>query len=92
MFGSSKTVCIFVLRYINTKILKQMQVSIKITDKLLSDRKFRLQTADALEVSERNVENLAKSRSSNLTKLAAVMVYKKYGFKQSEILVESDAD
>lgn len=69
-----------------------MQVSIKITDKLLSDRKFRLQTADALEVSERNVENLAKSRSSNLTKLAAVMVYKKYGFKQSEILVESDAD
>ncbi|WP_445453139.1 hypothetical protein [Flavobacterium sp. 25HG05S-40] len=62
-----------------------MRVSQIIIEKLLNDKNFRLSTALALEVSERNVQNLAKANSDNLTKMSAVKVYKDNGFTDEEI-------
>ncbi|WP_298118047.1 hypothetical protein [Flavobacterium sp.] len=64
-----------------------MKVSQIIVEKLLNDKNFRLNTALALGVTERNVINLAKSNSDNLTKMAAVNFYKSTGLKDDEIFV-----
>jgi hypothetical protein len=62
-----------------------MNISLLIQEKLLNDKDFRLNTALALNVSERNIQELAKRRSDNLTKAAAVKYYKSTGLKESEI-------
>ena len=63
-----------------------MKVKPLIIEKLLNDKIFRLKTALALGVTERNVQQLAERNSDNLTKMAAVKFYKSTGLKESEIL------
>ena len=65
-----------------------MNISTLIKEKLLNDKDFRLRTALALQVTERNVQNLAKNNSDNLTKAAAVKFYKSTGLKDKEIFEE----
>lgn len=62
-----------------------MKVSALIIEKLLNDKKFRLSTALALGVSERNVQQLAERNSDNLTKMAAVQYYRSTGLKDKDI-------
>lgn len=62
-----------------------MRVTQIIIEKLLNDKNFRLTTALALGVSERNVQKLAQANSDNLTKMAAVKVYYQFGFCDEEI-------
>lgn len=64
-----------------------MKVSQLIIGKLLNDKNFRLNTAIALNVTERNIQILAdkNSTNSNLTKMAAIKFYKSTGLKESEI-------
>jgi heterodisulfide reductase subunit B len=62
-----------------------MKVTPLIIEKLLNDKIFRLNTALALGVTERNVQQLAERNSDNLTKMAAVKYYKSTGLKESEI-------
>jgi len=62
-----------------------MKVTSLIIEKLLNDKIFRLNTALALGVTERNVQQLAERNSDNLTKMAAVKYYKSTGLKESEI-------
>ena len=62
-----------------------MKVTQLIIEKLLNDKKFRLSTALALGVSERNVQQLAQRNSDNLTKMAAVKVYREHGFTDEQI-------
>ena len=80
-----RRVCIFAYIYVQNYILK-MKVTQIIIEKLLNDTKFRLNTALALGVTERNVYNLAKSNSDNLTKAAAVEYFKSTGLTEDEIL------
>ena len=62
-----------------------MRVSQLILEKLLNDKNFRLNTAIALDVTERNVQILAEKNSDNLTKAAAVLYYKSTGLSEEEI-------
>lgn len=62
-----------------------MKVSDLIIEKLINDKIFRLNTALALGVTERNVQQLADRRSDNLTKMAAVNYYKSTGLTDEEI-------
>lgn len=64
-----------------------MKVSQLIIEKLLNDKNFRLSTALALGVTERNIQILAEKNSinSNLTKMSAVNYYKSTGLKEKEI-------
>lgn len=62
-----------------------MRVSPLIIEKLLNDKNFRLNTALALGVTERNVQILADKNSDNLTKMAAVKYYKSTGLTEEEI-------
>lgn len=68
-----------------------MKVSQLIIEKLLNDKNFRLKTALALGVSERNVQQLAERNSDNLTKAAAVKFYKSTGLKEREIFEQQSA-
>jgi len=68
-----------------------MKVSQLIIEKLLTDKNFRLNTALALDVTERNVQNLAERNSDNLTKAAAVKYYKSTGLKEKEIFEQESA-
>lgn len=83
-----RRVCIFAYIYVQNYILK-MKVTQIIIEKLLNDTKFRLNTALALGVTERNVYNLAKSKSDNLTKAAAVEYFKSTGLTEDEILIKA---
>ncbi len=62
-----------------------MNVSDLIIDKIVTDKSFRLQTALALGVTERNVQILASKNSDNLTKYAAIKFFKSTGLKEKEI-------
>jgi hypothetical protein len=62
-----------------------MKVSQIIIEKLLNDKEFRLKTALALKVSERNIVERARANSDNLTKMAAVKVYHEFGFTDEQI-------
>lgn len=62
-----------------------MEVSAIIIEKLLNNKVFRLNTALALGVTERNIQELAKRKSDNLTKAAAVKYYKSTGLKEKQI-------
>ena len=64
-----------------------MKLSQIIIEKLTTDKNFRLNTAIALDVTERNIQILAdkNSNNSNLTKIAAIKYFKSTGFKESEI-------
>lgn len=62
-----------------------MKVTPLIIEKLLNDKIFRLNTALALGVTERNVQQLAERNSDNLTKMAAVKYYKSTGLKDKDI-------
>lgn len=62
-----------------------MKVSTLIIEKLLNDKNFRLNTALALNVTERNVQILAEKNSDNLTKMAAVKYYKSTGLTEKQI-------
>lgn len=62
-----------------------MRVAQIITEKLLNDRNFRLKTAIALSITENGVRKLAKGNSDNLTKMAAVKVYREAGFTDEQI-------
>lgn len=77
-------VCIFAYIY-EQKYTFKMKVSALIIEKLLNDKKFRLSTALALGVSERNVQQLAERNSDNLTKMAAVQYYRSTGLKDKDI-------
>lgn len=64
-----------------------MKVSQIIVEKLLNDKNFRLNTALALGVTERNIQILAEKNTinSNLTKMAAVNFYRSTGLKDKDI-------
>lgn len=62
-----------------------MKVSALIIQKLLKDKKFRLSTALALGVTERNIQQLAERNSDNLTKMAAVEYYRSTGLTDEQI-------
>lgn len=62
-----------------------MNVSDLILEKILNDRDFRMKTALALGVTERNVQILAQKNSDNLTKYAAFVFFKSTGLKEKEI-------
>jgi len=62
-----------------------MNVSELIREKILNDKSFRLQTALALGVTERNVQILAAKNSDNLTKYAAIKFFKSTGLKEKQI-------
>ncbi|RKS00464.1 hypothetical protein [Flavobacterium sp. 102] len=64
-----------------------MKIAQLVIEKLLNDQNFRLNTALALGVSERNVQILAEKNSvnSNLTKMAAIEYYKSTGLKEEDI-------
>lgn len=62
-----------------------MRVSEQILDKIKRDRVFRFGVAMALGISERQVYNLIKNNSDNLTKYKAVEYYLSQGFSESEI-------
>jgi hypothetical protein len=62
-----------------------MNISELVREKILNDKSFRLQTALALGVTERNVQILALKNSDNLTKYAAVKFFKSTGLKEKEI-------
>lgn len=62
-----------------------MKVTSLIIEKLTNDKIFRLNTALALGVTERNVQQLADRNSDNLTKMAAVKYYKSTGLKDKDI-------
>ncbi len=62
-----------------------MRVSQLILEKLTNDKTFRLNTALALNVTERNIQLLVERKSDNLTKYAAVKFYKSTGLKEAEI-------
>jgi hypothetical protein len=62
-----------------------MNVSDFILEKILTDRHFRMQTALALGVTERNVHILATKNSDNLTKFAAYKFYRSTGLKEKDI-------
>jgi len=76
----------YICIYIRTNLQRKMKVTPLIIEKLLNDKIFRLNTALALGVTERNVQQLAERNSDNLTKMAAVKYYKSTGLKESEIL------
>lgn len=79
-------VCIFVKSYEQNYTIK-MKVTQLIIEKLLNDKNFRLNTALALGVTERNIQILAEKNSvnSNLTKMSAVNFYKSTGLNDSQI-------
>ncbi|WP_445454066.1 hypothetical protein [Flavobacterium sp. 25HG05S-40] len=62
-----------------------IKVSQLILEKLLNDKNFRLNTALALNISERSVERLAERQSDNLTKMAAVNFYRSTGLTDEQI-------
>jgi hypothetical protein len=64
-----------------------MKVSNLRLEKIINDRDFRLKTAIALQVTERNIQILAKKNSDNLTKYAAIKFFLSTGLKESEIIV-----
>lgn len=68
-----------------------MEVTQLIREKLLNDLDFRLKTASALSCSERNVKDLAKRNSDNLTKMAAVIVFREAGFTDEQIFEPQSA-
>lgn len=84
LFADMHNVCIFVKSYEQNYTIK-MRVSQLIIEKLLNDKNFRLNTALALGVTERNVQILADKNSDNLTKAAAVLYYKSTGLTDEEI-------
>jgi hypothetical protein len=64
-----------------------MKLSPLVIEKLLTDKNFRLNTALALGVTERNVQILADKNdvNSNLTKMSAVKYYRSTGLKDKDI-------
>lgn len=62
-----------------------MKVSELIIEKIATDRHFRMQTALALGVTERNVQILASKNSDNLTKYAAIKYFLSLGLTENEI-------
>ena len=67
-----------------------MKVSNIILEKIKDDLTFRLQLALALNISERQVQNLGKKNSENLTKYTAVEFYKSQGLSEDEIFEKED--
>lgn len=65
-----------------------MNVSNLILEKIATNRTFRLQTALALGVTERNVQILASKNSDNLTKYAAIKFFMSTGLKENEIIAQ----
>lgn len=63
-----------------------MKPSELILEKLRNDIKFRLNTALALEVGERNVQYLAQKKSKNLLKKPALDFYLSTGLTMDEIV------
>jgi hypothetical protein len=76
---------LYICIYIRTNLQRKMKVTPLIIEKLLNDKIFRLNTALALGVTERNVQQLAERNSDNLTKMAAVKYYKSTGLKDKDI-------
>ncbi len=62
-----------------------MNISELVREKILNDKSFRLKTALALGVTERNVQILASKKSDNLTKYAAIKFFKSTGLKEKDI-------
>lgn len=64
-----------------------MKITSVLIEQLKEDANLRLQVAIALGVGERNVLELAKRESDNLTKYGAIVVFMKYGYTIEEIIV-----
>lgn len=64
-----------------------MKLTHLVIEKLLNDREFRLNTALALKVGERNIQARADENADNgsLTKMAAVNYYKSTGLSEEQI-------
>lgn len=69
---------------------KEMILTKLILDKITESKDFRLGVAKSLGLSERQVQNLVKSNSENLTKYPAVKYYKSKGFLIKEIFEEEN--
>ena len=67
-----------------------MKVSKIILEKLRTDIKFRLNTALALEVGERNIQYLTEKESKNLLKRPAIDFYLSTGLTMEEIMEEEE--
>ena len=68
-----------------------MRVGPLILEKLTNDLNFRLNTALALEVGERNVMYLVSRNSPRLTKRPAVEYYKSTGLTDEQIFAPQSA-
>ena len=68
------------------------KVSPIIAEKLINDKEFRLKTAIALKIGERSVMNSLYAESDNLTKYAAILVFRQYGFKEKEMFVVKETE
>lgn len=78
------------VRFTNKAKQLKMKVSKIILEKLRNDIKFRLNTALALEVGERNVQYLVKEESKNLLKKPAIDYYLSTGLTLEEIMEEEE--
>lgn len=63
-----------------------MKVTQIILDALTNDKSLRLKVALALGVTERNVQELVKRGSDNLTKYVAIKCYEEAGFSIEEVI------
>lgn len=80
------------VNYYEQNYINKMKVSKIILEKLRTNKTMRLKTALALDVMERQVYNLMKSNSDNLTKKSAVMVYEEFGFTEEQIFEVETVD
>lgn len=80
------------VRFTNKSNKLIMKVSKIILEKLRNDLNFRLNTALALEVGERNVQYLVDRESKNLLKKPAIDYYLSTGLTLEEIQEESIED
>lgn len=67
-----------------------MKISTLLLEKIKSDREFRMKLAIALGISERQVQNLVKANSENLTKYKAVEFFQSEGFTLEEIFANDE--
>jgi len=80
---------IFIRIFVLIKISKNpeaMKVTKLILDQITEDKNLRLKVAMALGVGERNVQELVRRESDNLTKYGAIVCYMEAGFTIEQII------
>ncbi|WP_379963927.1 hypothetical protein [Epilithonimonas sp. UC225_85] len=67
-----------------------MKISNTVIRKILEDSAMSLRLATVLGIKQVSVEQLAKRESNKLLHIAAVNVYKEFGFTEDEIIEKED--